>query len=530
LDINPFISQIKNYLEGKIDKESILTEADDLEEKLLDMEDKKNNEPDTYGNYISEILEVIDNISIFIEEGDVITSDEFKEELEKLENIQKSISHEEDEKIIQEKYTEASIMEEVLKRVKEEEFITTGYLSIKKSAEEFYKGEINKTDFNDSLEKMLEIIEAAKGDYEETYISPDEWTIEVYLGDKILFEGLEGWGKGLKTLKKCSNKDRAIIDKAMDIIYEANKKLVINQHLAKYIDEQAALIDDYSSSGAGYKVLSDEEMKTCRLKSHRGGFMPSPAKRAPSLPLSGASSSFSAFNPMSADSEVRKKTEKAETLPSVSVKSSASITVPASAGSPVSEKGYTCVSSVSSGYKDFKEHFGDKKTSAFGEGGVSSFSTPSGPSERKPDKPKFRDESPPPLPPVLPADTVEAEPYKTKVRHISHFEGSNSVRSFSDTPSSKGYLPAKEKDTPSAMKDSSALYSGKAGDALIPATGSEKALSDVQEKLSAVEEISSATKPEPPEDSRLQPRRPAGMTGTRPRRPGGIAKSRTDKA
>jgi len=528
LDINPFINQIKNYLEGKINKESVLREIDDLEEKLLDMENQEFDEAEIDGNYISELLEILDNMGIFIEEEDVITSDEFKEELKKLEEIQKSISHEENKKIIPEKYTEASIMEEVLRRISEEDFNTTGYHSIKKSSEKFYKGEINKTGFNDSLEEMLEIIEVAKANYEETYISPDEWTIEVYLGDKMLLEGLQGWGKGLNILKNCSNKDRDNIDKALGIIYEANKKLVINQHLAKYIDEQAGLIDDYHSSGSGYKALSDEEMKVCRLKSPGGGFMPSTAKTATSLPFSGVSSTFSAFHSRAPETEVRKKIEKVEPLPSVIVKSSAPITVPTSSGSPVSEKVYIHILTPSSGCKDLKERLGDKNTSAFGEGVLSSFSNPSGTSERKPDKPKFRDESPSPLPPVLPADTVEAEPYKTRVRHISHFEGSNAVRSFSDTPSSKGYLPAK--DTTSATKDSPDIYSGKPGDGNVPAAVSEKVFSPVREILSGNKEIPSPGKPEHPEDCMVKPRRPAGMTGSRPRRPGGIAKSGTDKA
>jgi len=134
------------------------------------------------------------------------------------------------------------LLDKIESKIPEEEFITTNYIKIRDSVSDFFEEKIEVRELISIFNEMKETIEQVRQKYEGIPISEDEWTLEVYTGDKLLTEGLNEWEVALDMLEECALEDEEEeIDYCLEKLYEANRKLVLNQHLSKYIDEQVKM-------------------------------------------------------------------------------------------------------------------------------------------------------------------------------------------------------------------------------------------------------------------------------------------------
>jgi hypothetical protein len=134
---------------------------------------------------------------------------------------------------------EKEFIKTILQRTSEESFITSNYLLIEESALNFSFDDITEEDFLEDLTEMKETISKVQEGYENAYMNLDRWTLEIAIGDRMFREGLKEWEEGLDYLfEYCKNRDEEYINMGIKKIYEGNKKLIINQKIEEYVDEQ----------------------------------------------------------------------------------------------------------------------------------------------------------------------------------------------------------------------------------------------------------------------------------------------------
>jgi arsenate reductase-like glutaredoxin family protein len=137
-------------------------------------------------------------------------------------------------------HTEEDLIRAILEELSEDDFITSNYVRIEESSIKYLENKISKDDYEYILNEMKEIIQLSRSGYEDSYISHSEWTMEVALGDKLFLEGLTEWEESLNHLSACiPTKIEEDIMTGLDMLLEANKKLVMVQILAKKVNEQA---------------------------------------------------------------------------------------------------------------------------------------------------------------------------------------------------------------------------------------------------------------------------------------------------
>jgi hypothetical protein len=130
------------------------------------------------------------------------------------------------------------LIKNVIKSTSKEDFITENYITVKKTALMFLKDRIDSEEFKKILMEMKNTVIKARKEHEEAYLLESEWTVEVAAGDRLLMEGMNGYEKGLTLLEdNLYEKNEDKIKASIDMIYEANKKLVLNQCLVKYIED-----------------------------------------------------------------------------------------------------------------------------------------------------------------------------------------------------------------------------------------------------------------------------------------------------
>jgi len=123
--------------------------------------------------------------------------------------------------------------------IPEEDFITGNYVLIRDTSINYSSGKINKHSFIHVLDEMKSIILEVKEGYEDAYMYMDRWTLEISVGDRFLREGIKNWEEGLAYLYQYyENKVDELLEKGIKEIFEGNKKLVINQKLEEYVNEQ----------------------------------------------------------------------------------------------------------------------------------------------------------------------------------------------------------------------------------------------------------------------------------------------------
>ncbi|MEQ8187472.1 MAG: hypothetical protein ABRQ39_05815 [Candidatus Eremiobacterota bacterium] len=138
---------------------------------------------------------------------------------------------------------EKEFIKTILQRTSEESFITSNYLLIEENALNFSFDDISEEDFVKILTDMKETIAKVQEGYESAYMNLDRWTLEIATGDRMFREGLKEWDEGLDDLfEYCNSLDEEELNRGIKKIYEGNKKLIINQKIEEYVDEQVNLI------------------------------------------------------------------------------------------------------------------------------------------------------------------------------------------------------------------------------------------------------------------------------------------------
>jgi len=150
-------------------------------------------------------------------------------------NIDQIIAHS-----VKEESSSILSIKEHMKLIPEEEYETENYIFLKNTAHNFSTNKIPQEQFLLILSKACDMIEDMKVKYDMLQIAEDEITLEVFRGNTLLSEGLEGWEQGLIILKEyVASKDKDDINDGLRMIYEGNKKLVFMQHFAQDIQKQA---------------------------------------------------------------------------------------------------------------------------------------------------------------------------------------------------------------------------------------------------------------------------------------------------
>jgi len=206
--------------------------------ELCELSEDRDNSDNSFICFIEECIDKVNEIEDFMEEPDFMEElPDFIEELQKLN--ERFINFQTIPVQNETAMTEEKLIGELCGRVCQENFITSNYLLICNKIENFLNNETDEEDIKKIIDSIRETIISVREDYEKSYISPEEWTLEVYTGDKLLSEGLAEWEEGLALLRQCfTERNKAEIDKAISLVFEGNKKLVLNQCLAEYIDEQ----------------------------------------------------------------------------------------------------------------------------------------------------------------------------------------------------------------------------------------------------------------------------------------------------
>jgi len=136
---------------------------------------------------------------------------------------------------------ETDMVEELINTViastPEEDFITESYITIKKTALMFLDGRVDRERFLTVVWEMKNKVIDAREKHEEAHLYEDEWTVEVAAGDRLLMEGMNGYEEALTFLADHAyEKNEETIKLGIDMVYEANKKLVLNQCLVNYVE------------------------------------------------------------------------------------------------------------------------------------------------------------------------------------------------------------------------------------------------------------------------------------------------------
>ena len=142
---------------------------------------------------------------------------------------------------------EEELIKNIVKLITEDDILTTNYLDIKDGALNFLSGDIDEDEFIAILDDMKDIIDEAKEEYDDEYTYTDGWALESATGDKILRQGIKEWEEALDILyDSYVIKDEPAIHRAIKKAYEANKKLIINQKLEEFINDQVMARSGYS--------------------------------------------------------------------------------------------------------------------------------------------------------------------------------------------------------------------------------------------------------------------------------------------
>jgi len=146
---------------------------------------------------------------------------------------------------------ELDMVEELIKNItasaSEEDFITENYINIKRHALLFLVDRIDMEMVKKVLVDMKHMVVKARKEHEQSYLLENEWTVESAAGDRLLTEGMNEYEKGLTFLEdNLDEKNEDKIKAGIDMIYEANKKLVLNQCLVKYVENIISMRDKMS--------------------------------------------------------------------------------------------------------------------------------------------------------------------------------------------------------------------------------------------------------------------------------------------
>ena len=257
MDSSPLTELLKttrNYISMKVTSKDL---GRILEKTHSDLENLMDSNPDVFealeeGSEEAQLVE--DVFDIVCELDEAVMSQEPFESIKEIAGIIQELNIKfvkTFQSCLQENpvYTEEELVKSILAELTEDDFITSNYVRIEESSIKYLENKISKDDYEYILDEMKEIIQLSRSGYEDSYISHSEWTMEVALGDKLFMEGLIEWEESLNHLSGCiATVNEEEIMSGLDMLLEANKKLVMVQMLARKVNEQAEKMEKLKRS------------------------------------------------------------------------------------------------------------------------------------------------------------------------------------------------------------------------------------------------------------------------------------------
>lgn len=134
------------------------------------------------------------------------------------------------------------LKEMLLDRITDEDVITDKYIEVENMTIGILEEKILIDEFEEFVDSKKSEINSILADYDQFYLSREEWTMETALGDRLLREGAAEYIESLEMLREsCQECDQDYAEIALDNLFEANVKLVTVQKLAEYVKEQAII-------------------------------------------------------------------------------------------------------------------------------------------------------------------------------------------------------------------------------------------------------------------------------------------------
>lgn len=233
MDLLDFINNLDLFLENKLNFTAFSGKIEELRQMISDKLEKKEL---PLNEVTLSLLNILQNINMALNDT-LIDSEALNKAKEKLLEIN-ALYEKENKEELDDFDEEQELLRCVTERISEESYLTGNYILIRDSGMNFLNGKIPEMEFKKSFEDMKAVIREVKEEYENAFMNIEKWTLEISVGDKLFREGLKEWQEGLNSLSDfISDRKRETIDKGIRLIYEGNKKLVINQKLEEYINE-----------------------------------------------------------------------------------------------------------------------------------------------------------------------------------------------------------------------------------------------------------------------------------------------------
>lgn len=109
----------------------------------------------------------------------------------------------------------------------EQALLVEGYYGpLEADCQRWMRGELSAEGVRQALTEQLAHIEWQIEEHEATYLTPEEWTVEVFLADRLLSEGLSEWREGLLDLLARVDRSHRELRPGLERLLEANRKLI----------------------------------------------------------------------------------------------------------------------------------------------------------------------------------------------------------------------------------------------------------------------------------------------------------------
>ncbi|MFP4497527.1 MAG: hypothetical protein ACLFQV_04890 [Vulcanimicrobiota bacterium] len=138
------------------------------------------------------------------------------------------------------------VIEAICEKIDEAEYKTATYKTLETRTGEYLSGMIDEDAYYNTIEELWEIMESTRKSYEGVYISSQQITNEIAMGDNLLREGLEGWLDALNyIIESIQLMDEEGVQQGLQMAFESNKKLVTQQHLSRYSKKQEEMVTNF---------------------------------------------------------------------------------------------------------------------------------------------------------------------------------------------------------------------------------------------------------------------------------------------
>ena len=195
---------------------------------------------------VEESLNVVEQLDEQLQKQ--VPRDEMKDTIDNLEELNQNLAEIQNEipliEIVTEEmkdYDEEELIEIVTERAGEERVLTTNYLAVEKSVDDYVNDIISQEEHLNNLACMRELVTASSVELENFAKTIKDWKKETILEKNLLAEGFKQWLDALDILTNpgCLNdKDEETITAGMETAYSANEKLVMAQELTAFLHNE----------------------------------------------------------------------------------------------------------------------------------------------------------------------------------------------------------------------------------------------------------------------------------------------------